>query len=503
MTRRGKGWLAHRAWALGLLLVVGLGAACDTKPGPPPVIEPPPDIDPPPGIDPPPPVPDDGMPRPQVLAEGARLLEVDARQRFMLFVRDGGTYAQDLPDGVPVRICGEAESVSVSDDGDKVLLWSPQGQDVSTRSFWLWRQGTPAAILLTSRLWGGWEFDPPMSYVAYSDFEGYGKASPMRIVRTAACTPEACPVWEPFPGIARASPYDAQSPQMLVRQDGHIVSLDVMSGALTDLGPSVMGPLRSADRAWYGLFDTENHLQVFDTATRTLQWEHVWRDEATRSKWHVSNAYFTSVGSVVLNIRSNADVVPPNQSDTVVCDAAGCRDTEGGTCQPASSDPEVLGCLIDLCPGLDCWVYEYSYLDAAGRTLVYLDRNASVTAGPIFSPAQDQVWMEGPSSGRILKWKDATETRQTAVEGYLDGSLFLLTPAPHQLVFTRALPDGRGGTDFRLSRWDGQTVSDVVRLGAPLAWARSSFKVRDNPRMLYMALGGEKGPFTTVRVPLP
>lgn len=470
------------AWAVGLLLVGLGGVSCTPQ--------------------------EQGEPEPQpysgphVLMERARLLEVDAQQRFLLFTQDGDTFVRPLPEGTPVRIANTATRAILASDGRAVLLWGAQRVDVSTRSVWLWRPGTDAAILLSSQVRGEVSFDGPLSFIAYRDLEGDGRSSPLRVVRTDACTAEACPVWTPLPGASDSLQQTVGTSHLLVWEGTQARLIDVPSGTVTDVGTTVLPPGLSADGTRYALFDAEDHLQVFDTATRTLQWEQVWRDEATRKDWHVANAFFTADGHAVLNISSGPDGISPNQTDSVVCDATGCRDVDGGICRNWELAPGALLCLMNPCPGMDCHQPARTYLDATGRTIASVLAD-SQSVSPVFSAGlRDQAWVERMNDTSTLWWKRADSTTSSvSLKSGIDSQLFTFTPDARRLVFAQRLTDADGKLVYHVSAWDGQTVFYMGRLDAPYP-ALIHPTVRDNPLTLYMGVAVGQNPASILRIPL-
>lgn len=436
------------------------------------------------------------------LARDARLLEVDARQRFLLFVRADGTYAQTLPEGEAVRIADAAERAFTASDGDAVVLWSPQYGGL-TRTVWLWRPGTDAAIPLTSRA-GQVAYDLGVSFVAFDEYDEASGTGSVRVARLDTCTREACPLWTPLQRPSRDVRFHAGGTTLLASEGTQAWLIDVPSGALTELGPTVSDPVLSADGTRYALFGAANHLQVFDTATRKLQWEQVWRDDATRKNWHVSTAIMTDVGTLILNLK--ADNTP--ETDSVACDATGCRDIDGGRCHNSADNPGVVFCIVESCSPNHC-ASDTAYLDGLGRTLVDTATTGRSSVYPAFSAdLHNQAWTvrETRDGAKVdtLWWRSPDATRQSPLEGLADYTLFRFTPDARQVLFSRALPIAQGKTEHRLSVWDGEAVSDLGILeGEPFANPISPM-VRDNPPTLYLTVSqGVGGSTSVIRAPLP
>ncbi|WP_375761335.1 hypothetical protein [Corallococcus exercitus] len=452
-------------------------------------------------------VPDAGVdadvPPAQTMVRDAKLLEVDARQTFLLSVKVDGTYAQALPSGEPSRIAGTAERAVVASDGGAVVLWSPQGEGLG-RTVWLWRPGTPAAIALTTRAWSV-AHDPGMSFVAFKEYDPGSGMNSVRVARTDTCTFEACPLWTALEVPSRNLSFLAGGTTLLASEGTQAWLIDVPSRTLTELGPTAAYPVLAADGARYALFDAANHVQVFDTATRTLQWEQVWRDEATRKDWHVSNAFMTDGGTLILNIK--ADRTP--ETDSVACDATGCRDMEGGLCRNWERSPGVVLCLIDRWLTPNDFTRDAEYLDVTGHVLVDTATTSRASVYPAFSAdLRNQAWTvretQGGARVDTLRWNAPEGTRQAPLEGLVDNVLFTFTPDARQVLFSRVLTPAEGKTEHRLSLWDGEAVSDLAVLKDAPFLNPIPPMVRDNPPTLYMTVTrGDGWPTSVIRVPLP
>ncbi|WP_223637019.1 hypothetical protein [Corallococcus sp. EGB] len=441
----------------------------------------------------------------QTVAQGATLLEVDARQTFLLSVRADGTYAQPLPEGAPSRISDKAERAVIASDGGAVVLWSPQQDHGLTRSVWLWRPGTDAALALTSRAWNV-AYDTGVSFVAFNEYDDASGTNSVRVVQTDACTPQSCSPRTAIERPSRDVRFQAGGRSLLVSEgrQAWLVS-DVSSGGVTALGTTEAEPVLSPDGARHVLFDAANHLQVFDTATRALLWEQAWRDEATRKDWHVSSAFMTGAGTVIVNIQ--ADRTP--ETGSVACDATGCRDVEGGVCRSWEGSPGAVVCLINRCPSPDFCRSEAAYLDGLGRTLIDTATASQSSVYPAFSAdLQRQAWTtrETRDGAKVdtLWWRSPEGTLQSPLEGLADSNLFMFTPGARQVLFARTVTTADGKAGHRLSLWDGAAVSDVAVLEGPPYSNPLSPKVRDNPLALYLTVSqGPGGAPAVIRAALP
>ncbi|NOK33649.1 hypothetical protein D7W79_07595 [Corallococcus exercitus] len=446
---------------------------------------------------------DAGVSPVQTVVENAKLLQVDARQTFLLSVKGDGTYAQALPTGEPSRIAAPAEQAIVASDGGAVVLWSPQGEG-QVRTLWLWRPGTEAAIPMSTRAWDV-AHDPGMSFVAFTEFDPVSGVNSVRVARTDTCTREACPLWTALERPSRGLVLKVGGTTLLASEGTQAWLIDVPSSTVTELGPTVAYPAFATDGTRYALFDAANHVQVFDTATRTLQWEQVWRDEATRKGWHVSNAFMTDVGTLILNIK--ADLTP--ETDSVACDATGCRDLEGGLCRNWERSSGVVLCLIDRWVTPNEFTRDAAYLDGTARTLVGTETTRRSSVYPAFSAdLRNQAWTvrETRDGAKVdtLWWKTPDATHQTPLEGLTDSTLFAFTPGARQVLFARTLTTADGKPEHRLSLWDGEAVSDLAVLEDAPFLNPIPPMVRDNPPTLYLTVTqGEYRPTSVIRVPLP
>ncbi|NOK22453.1 hypothetical protein, partial [Corallococcus carmarthensis] len=436
------------------------------------------------------------------VARDAQLLAVDDRQTFLLTVRADGTYAQPLPEGEAVRISDVAERVFTASDGDAVVLWSPQDGGLS-RTLWLWRPGTDTAIPLTSRA-RKVEYDLGVSFVAFNEYDEASGTNSVRVARTDTCTLAACPLWTALERPSRNLRFQAGGTTLLATDGTQAWLIDMPSGAVTELGQTVSDPVLSADGARYALFDAANHLQVFGTATRTLQWEQVWRDDATRKNWHVSTAIMTDVGTLILNIQGYSTP----ETDSVACDATGCRDIDGGNCRNWEASPGVVLCLIQTWYSPDYYSQDSAYLDGTGRTLVDT-ATASSSVSPAFSAdLLKQAWTVSVVRDGVrtdtLWWRTPEGTQQSLLEGRVDSTLFTFTPDDRQVLFARALTTADGKTDHRLSVWDGQSVVDLAVLEGKPFLNHIRPMVRNNPPALYLTVSqGDGGSTSVIRAPLP
>ncbi|RKI72913.1 hypothetical protein D7X55_06290 [Corallococcus sp. AB049A] len=425
------------------------------------------------------------VPRLEVLRENARLLGVDERQRFLLFTdqNDSGTYAKLLPLGVDTRISDPAQGATLAQDGSVVLLWSaPDGAQARTR--WLWRPGSGAGIPFTTRSTGDAVHDRALSYLAFTETDA-GTTS-LRVMDTATCTQQACPLRTVLevPGNLLSLQVGGKTVLAFDAKQGWLI--DVPSGAVTELGPQPEPPTLSPDGAHYILFDGAGHLQVFDTATRTLQWERPWAQDVSRAGWKVGAAVMTDAKLLVVNIY---EPPPPGSIPlvraTLTCDATSCRGLDGGdgNCGLAGR-----GDLVSCSRQVRCGPYgcEYNslYFDASMRLLSNTSSTGARQPQPAFSADLTQnVSLYRDSSSDRLIWNRPEGGRELALQGYLDTNICTFLPGAERVVFAQRLTRSDGVSETRLWTWDGTALKDELALPSPPS---SLPVVRASPTTLYV-----------------
>lgn len=448
MTISWRGMLA-RATAL---LFLGLGmASCDTKdPGP---VE-------------------EELPRLDVLQENAWLLGVDAQQRFLVFKSqtDSGTYAKVLPGGRDTRIAdSSAQGAFLAKDGSSVLLWSPVSGE-QTRTWWLWRPGSGAGIPFTTRATGDAVHDGALTYAAFTEADA-GTTS-LRVMDTATCTGEGCPLRTLLQVPGSSLSLLAGGTTVLAADATQAWLIDVPSGAVTPLGPVSGPPTLSSDGARYSLFDGAGHLQVFDTATRTLQWERSWAQDVSHEGWKVESALMTDATLLVVNIY---EPPPPGSIPLVraslTCDATSCRIIPGGDGGCWYADR---GDLVRCSRTLRCGPYgcesQSTYYDASMRLLSNTTTKDVRRPQPAFSEDLTQnLWLYRETTPNTLTWNRPEGSRELKVEGQLDTNLCTFLPGAERVVFAQGLTRSDGVYETRLWAWDGATLTDLLPLPSPPA----------------------------------
>ena len=419
-------WRARALGALALLCV-GLGAAsCETK-------EP---VEPPPA--------EEVLPRLDVLREKARMLGVDAQQRFLVFTdqTDAGTFAKVLPGGQEMRICDPAAGAFFAEDGSAVLLWgTPDGTEDMT--WWLWRPGINAGIPLTTLARGNAVHDRSLSYVAFAEYDAGAGTSSLRVIDAATCTPRTCASRTLFQVPGATLNLQGGGASVLATDATQAWLVDVHSGAVTALGPVAGPPALSPNGAHAALFSAGGRLQVFDTATRTLQWERPWSDEVSRKDWVILSSLITDAANVVFNIREPPPPPPafPTYRDAVTCDATGCRVLPGDleNCGYLANRRDVVRCSSyytcrpQLCDGTE----NYNYFDARMQLLANFPASSRYgPVDPVFNEdLSQQVRRERGTTTDALLWWGPAGFRRVEPPGAVLTKLLTLMPGSQRVVF--------------------------------------------------------------------
>ncbi|MFP2903426.1 hypothetical protein, partial [Corallococcus sp. 4LFB] len=115
--------------------------------------------------------------------------------------------------------------------------------------------------------------DRALSYVAFTEADAEAGTTSMRVMDAATCTAKDCPLRTLLQVPGNTLLLQAGGTTVLASDATQAWLIDVPSGAVTELG-TVAGPsVLLGGGSHYSVFDRAGHLQVFDTATRTLQWE--------------------------------------------------------------------------------------------------------------------------------------------------------------------------------------------------------------------------------------
>ncbi|GMU03494.1 hypothetical protein KH5H1_76160 [Corallococcus caeni] len=436
------------------------------------------------------------LPSLDVLHEGAWLMGVDSRERYLLFTAQNvfGTYAKVLPDGGDIRVSDPAEAAIFAQDGDSVLLWSPLSGE-KTRTAWLWRLGPKAGIPFTTRSQGDIVHDRALSYVAFTEADAEAGTTSMRVMDAATCTVKACPLRTLLQVPGNTLLLQGGGTTVLASDATRAWLIDVPSGAVTELG-TVAGPsVLLGGGSHYSVFDRAGHLQVFDTATRTLQWERSWAEEVDRKDWNVLSALMTDATTVVLNIKEPPPPPPafPTDRDTVTCDATGCRvfGYWEGACWYGAGRTDLVSCNRTVRCGPYGCEYQLTYFDASMRLLVNTTTSRADSPHAVFNADLSQhASLRLDGSLQELSWDGPAGLRTARVSGQVDTRLFTFLPNAERLVFAQVVPRSDEGFETHLVAWDGVALTDLLKLpGAPASNAQYA-PTTGSPTTLYVTVAG-------------
>ncbi|MBN8227728.1 hypothetical protein JYK02_09425 [Corallococcus macrosporus] len=465
-----------------VLLCLGLGmASCGTK-------------EPGPG--------EEVLPRLDVLHKGAWLMGVDAQQRFLLFNPQtaSGTYAQVLPEGGDLRICDPAETAVLAQDGGSVLLWSAPSE-ARTRTAWLWRPGPFAGIPFTTRSQGDIVHDRSLSYVAFTEADAEAGTTSLRVMDAATCTAKDCPSRTLLQVPGSTLLLQGGGTSVLATDATQAWLIDVPSGAVVPLG-TVAGPSTlSSDGTRYSLFDGAGHLQVFDTATRTLQWERSWAQDVSREGWKVESVLMTDAKVVVINAY---EPPPPNRIPlvraTLACDASSCRVIAGGQggCWWGLGRTDLVSCSLTLRCGPYGCEDQFLYFDASMRLLSNTTTRGANRPQPAFS--EDLSQHVSLDQAGTLTWDGPAGLRTLDAPGVVDMRFITFLPGAERLVFAQTLTRSDEVRETRLAAWDGVSLTDLLPLpGAPV----QGIHARAEPTALYSTLeSADRSSVDIVRISL-
>lgn len=432
---------------------------------------------------------DGGVFFPEV-ASDARLLQVDERQTFLVSAREDGTYAQPLPTGEPVRIADPVEAAVAANDGSAALLRSALVDGV--RSLWLWRSGGSDAIPLTTRARGDEVHDPALSYVAFLE-AGAGDVTSLRMARKDACTPEGCALTTQVELQGGAPELRAAGGTLFLVDGTKAWLVDAATGAVTSLGALPGKPFISPEGTRYG-WAVEGHVLLFDAATGSPVWDHVWRSDELRPGWlPLETPIMLDEVHVLVNTEGRWRGAPPEVPlghSLFACDGQGCREAvSSNTCWTVrlADEQQALYCREDLCPFVRCNLVNTLRDSAAGFLSISGERGTLL--GPVFSKGFTTTvrLREGlaPDMAPSLEWEQGGVTTTVAVRGAVPEAPFLFIPGPRRVLYRQAVTVQEGVTQQHLWTWDFQKAVDLGALeGAPAE--EGAVLVRDNPPALYL-----------------
>ena len=456
----------RRTWMLLGLLLGGLGAASCRDPVDPPPVE---------GVETPP------LP---AMARDARLLQVDEGQHVLLSIRADGTYAQDLPDGARVRIAGAAEGADITGDGQTTVMWSAEADGM--RTVWLWRRGTPEAIVLSQKARGPVLHDGGQSFVAFLEQDDTG-ASAVRVARIPACLPGDCVLQTLFQ-VQEGTPALRRGGTTLSLQNGaHRWLIDVPTGEVKDLGELPGHSFVSPAMTRYGWVE-HDHVRLFDSATGAQVWE---QDiaHANYQTWISTHAFMLSEERVHVASEGEGMGAPPGvpkSHSTYACGAQGCVSAASGeSCYAATLKGELaMWCRPDPCIQIRCPQPSPSYRDTEGEWL-YSESEFQRVFGPVLSQGfTDSVRIYG-EQGQLhrLEWRRGEGLWSLNLDAPYPTAPIQFLPDKTRVVFHQQVFEADGIARSHLWTWDRFRRVDLGRLdGAPGPVSI----VRDNPPTFYL-----------------
>ena len=478
MTTQTRSTLPHRAWRLLGLLFLGMGLSqCHSEPG---GADAGADAGVDAGLD-----VDAGSPFPTVTHD-ARLLQVDEKQTVLFSLREDGTYAQGLPTGEPSRItAGLAEAAFMPrSDSHAAVLWGAEVAGV--RTVWLWRPGTPEAIVLTARAWGPVFHDAALSYVAFTERDEAGAAF-VRVARTATCMPSDCVL---------VTLMQFQDGAFTLRNGGNTLFaakgpqrwlIDVPTGTVTDLGVPPGPSFLSPGGTRYG-WAVDDHVLVFDTATGAPLWDQVWLPRTADPESKPTSAFMMSEEKVFVNSEGHwvgAPVGYPPIHDLLACTAEGCSGViSRHSCSAFTLQGQAaLWCRMDPCVEIRCNYYD-PFLDTDGHPIS--GRSSSDTKlGPAFSQGfKNSLQLKG-TQGQLhwLEWEHDYKVTKLNLDAPYPTAPLLFVPDGQRVVYHQPVAGPDGTQQNHLWTWNQAERVDLGTLEGPPG---STALVRDNPPTLYL-----------------
>ncbi|MFP2901718.1 hypothetical protein [Corallococcus sp. 4LFB] len=465
------------------MLLASLGAAhCSggVEPQPPPRHE---DVE-----QPPPPVEPDEEEKTYfpAVARDARLLQVDGAQRVLLSIRADGTYAQALPTGDPVRIADVAEGADITADSHTAVLWSAEVD--GERTVWLWRPGTPEALVLSQKARGTVRYDAAQSYVAFLERDDAGATS-VRLAVTASCTPGDC---------ALRTPLQVQGGTPVLESGGTTVSLvnglhrwliDAPSGTVTDLGdlpgPSFLSP--GGTRYGWVLEDSQ-HVRVFDTATGAQLWEQGGNPAPIYLKWTYTGAFMFNEASVLVTAYATEQWGGPSLPGSHFMDRCwdeGCNMvTSLSACSPVVlSGQPAMHCQSDPCITRGCTPPPPQLRNGEGAWVHTV--GSGTLAGPFFNQGfADAVSLKGIAGQTVsLEWTRTESLWKLSLETPAPTAPIQFLPDQQRVLFHQPVSQKDGTVENHLWTWDRFERVDLGLLDGTPGPTRL---MRDNPPTAYM-----------------
>ncbi|MFP2898822.1 hypothetical protein [Corallococcus sp. 4LFB] len=425
----------------------------------------------------------DAGPPVQTLMRDAYLLDVDARQRWLVAVESdgGGTVLQDLATGETRRIAPAAESGRFTSDGNALVLTLSSQEGGSTA--WLWRPGDAEASVVSTRIWGRAVVkEGATPYVAFVEQTADGGADLSRVF-PPECDGRACQVKT----VAQVEAGPATEPVLVAGErflwmalSSRVWAFDTELGTLAEAGGDPAHWLHiSPSGNRFARLTPERHVQVYDTRTQALLWDVA----APQSNGGVTRAAFFDEDTFIIGASLPVGQIPPDER-SYSCTSQGCTWMGSTLCEPR----RVRGGMVIYCAALDCFgnrcTMAYRLMRRPGEEFSYvgllIDHEPAVS-----DDLTSAVWMtyelrDSWGGPRVLRWNHASQplTFRTRI----DMEVFDFVPGQQRFVFVNPKQGADGGVEKVLSVWDGTTVEGVgVVEGQP-----SRPLTRANPPALYL-----------------
>ncbi|MBN8226140.1 hypothetical protein JYK02_01305 [Corallococcus macrosporus] len=405
---------------------------------------------------------DAGVPPIQTVLRDAYLLDVDARQQWLVAMKSngGGTVVQDLATGATRRIAPTAASGRFTSDGNALVLTFPSQEGLSTA--WLWRPGDAEASVMGTRIWGRVAVkEGATPYVAFVERTADGGADLSRVF-PPECDGRACQVET----VAQVEAGLATEPVLLAGERFLWTTLDTRGWAFdTELG---MLAEAGGDPAYslhispsgnrFARLTPERHVQVYDTRTQALLWEVA----APQGNGSVTRAAFFDDDTFLIG-TSTPSYPPPPEQNSYSCTSQGCTWMGSTVCEPRT----VRGGTVISCAALDCFgnrcTMVYRLMRRPGEEFSSVGELIE-RAPAVSDDLTSAVWMtyalrDSSSGPRNLRWNRAS--RSLTFPAGTDMTVFDFVPGEQRFVFVNPIAGADGGVEKVLSVWDGETVEGV------------------------------------------
>ena len=412
----------------------------------------------------------DAGPRVQTLMQDVNLLDVDARQRWLVVAQrdDGGTVAQDLATGETRRIAPTADRGAFSSEGRLLVLTrSPGGGNTA----WLWRTGDAEASVMGTQILSNVVLkEGATPYAAFLERTATG-GSELRRVFPLACDGGTCQVetlaqveaeWAEPAGISVGERF------LWLRGTRATWAFDTELGTLAEIERGFTNLLRvSPSGNRFARLTPERHLQVYETRTQALLWEVV----VPPADGSLRELSFFDEDTFIVGRAVDTGALPPSEN-SVSCTSRGCDSIGATLCRSRTmGGGTVLFCAATDCSGARC-AGSYDLMRSPGVTLSHL--GGAIDLEPTLSDdLSTAAWMtydvSNPAGSRTLIRERGMTPQWLSFPRKIDMTVFSFVPGEQRFVFVNPKPDANGGVENVLSLWDEAGVEEVgVVEGTPV-----------------------------------